>query len=558
MEELLKNKIKEALQALGIEDVLPALEFPAELSHGDFSTNVALVAAKNAKLSPKALAERIVDELGTIDGVEKIEVAGPGFINFILPRAYFSNTILGIDEMWGENSVHYGKKIVVEHSSPNLFKPFHIGHVMNNAIGESMVRLMRFSGAEVAAISYPSDVSLGIGKAVWVILNDGGVDKLRSIGGSVETLAYLGDCYVQGTKLYEENAEVAQAMKQITSDLYEKKKGEAYRVYEEAKEINLAYFKTITSRLGSTFDDFIFESEAGIEGTEIVRANTPAVFSESQGAFIYEGEKDNLHTRVFINKEGYPTYEAKDVGLLSLKFKKYNPALSIFVTDHEQEQYFKVVIAAAGKIKSEWKDKTVHVTHGRMTFKGKKMSSRLGGVPIAQTLVDSLFSEVAERAERLDAEKDWSSINAIGVASLKYSILRAGCGKNIDFDPEQSLSFEGDSGPYLQYSYVRAKSVLEKANSQHPTVSSQPEVLSQLERLLPRFPHVVLRAQREFEPHFVTTYLTELASAFNSWYANEKIIGGEHEAYKLALTRAFAQTMKNGLWLLGIAAPEKM
>jgi len=157
--------------------------------------------------------------------------------------------------------------------------------------------------------------------------------------------------------------------------------------------------------------------------------------------------------------------------------------------------------------------------------------------------------------------------DAVAVAAIKYSILRQGRGKNIIFDPEASLSFEGDSGPYLQYSYVRALSVLGKAEvgGENTTIYGStliaekvPELIHEFERLLPRFPDIVLRAAKEYEPHYITTYLTQLAGAFNSWYASEKIIGSDTQAYKIALTKAFAQTMKNGLWLLGIKTPDRM
>jgi arginyl-tRNA synthetase len=296
---------------------------------------------------------------------------------------------------------------------------------------------------------------------------------------------------------------------------------------------------------------------------KIIQDNTPEVFKQSEGAYIYEGEQDGLHTRVFINKEGYPTYEAKDVGLMSLKFKRYSPDLSIFVTDHEQTEYFKVVSAAAGKIHKEWSDKTVHRTHGRMSFKGQKMSSRLGGVPLAQTIVDTLYEEVAERTKNFNNELDFHQVNSIAVAALKFTILRATAGKNINFDPETSLSFEGDSGPYLQYTAVRANSILEKAKG----VQMSSDVIipdswetTNLERMIARFPDVVGEAISGWAPHHVVGYLVELGQLFNSWYATGKIIDETDisSPYKLALTEAFVKTMKNGLYLLGIEVPEKM
>src|SRR3989344_3291643 len=360
IKEKIKSLIKQALQELGFADFdnMPefTIEHPGSMAHGDYASNVAMVLAKATKTNPKDLAEKIVEALkrvlplakGEAGGglIEKIEVAGAGFNNF-----EFSN-------------LYKNEKILVEHSSPNLFKSFHIGHVMNNTIGESITRLARASGAEVAVISYPSDLSLGIAKAVYILLEDG-IEKLNTFKTDNEKLNYLGDCYVRGTKAYDD--EVVQVrVRQIVKILYESTPGPEMEAYKIGNEINLNYFKNIVMRLGTHFDNYIFESEAGVEGKEIVLQNTPNIFTKSDGAIIYEGEKEGLHTRVFINSDGFPTYEAKDIGLLSLKFKRYNPNLSIFITDHEQTNYFEVVVNAGGKINPIWQNKTVHRTHGRM------------------------------------------------------------------------------------------------------------------------------------------------------------------------------------------------
>ncbi len=262
-----------------------------------------------------------------------------------------------------------------------------------------------------------------------------------------------------------------------------------------------------------------------------------------------------MHTRVFINKDGYPTYEAKDVGLLSLKFSRYNPDLSIFVTDHEQSEYFKVVVSAAGKINKIWKDRTIHRTHGRMSFKGQKMSSRLGGVPIASTLIEAVAEEVKEKSRESTEEIR----NMIAISALKFTILKSMAGKNINFDPDTSLSFEGDSGPYLQYSTVRSGSVLQKADVSMEDCN-QVEIITDVEKYLARFPEVVENCIDLWEPHHMVGYLLDLAQAFNSWYGRVKIIDAENKdmPYNLAITRAFQITMKNGLYLLGIKSPEKM
>jgi arginyl-tRNA synthetase len=559
MEEKLKGLIKSVVK---IEDIDPKIEFPSDSKNGDFSTSIAMILAKKEGQKPLDLAQKIASEIEKIkpEYVSKVEAVHPGFINFFLSKEYFSNEIRNVLEQgqnYGKSELHKGKKILVEHSSPNLFKPFHIGHVMNNTIGESISRLAKFSGAEVTTISYPSDVSLGIGKALFILLDEG-KDKLDSLKTEKEKLDYLGDCYVRGTKAFEDDESIVERVKEITKVLYEKTPGEILDLYNKCKEINLSYFKGVTKRLGSNFEDFIFESEAGEEGERIVRENIGSVFEESEGAVIFRGEDRGLHTRVFINKEGFPTYEAKDIGLLFLKFERFSPDLSILITDNQQAPYYRVVLEASSEINKDWKEKTVHRTHGRMSFKGQKMSSRLGGVPLATDVLDVVLVEVKEKSSDLDNQTS----DTVAIASLKFSILKSMAGKDINFDPDTSLSFEGDSGPYLQYTAVRANSVLTKAKEaglEGEIIETNNEVID-LEKMISRFPKVVSLSIDEWAPHHVSTYLLNLSQTFNSWYASTKILDLENPnaRYNLALTLATRIVLTNGINILGIEVPEKM
>ncbi len=559
MEEKLKGLIKSVVK---IEDIDPKIEFPSDSKNGDFSTSIAMILAKKEGQKPLDLAQKIASEIEKIkpEYVSKVEAVHPGFINFFLSKEYFSNEIRNVLEQgqnYGKSELHKGKKILVEHSSPNLFKPFHVGHVMNNTIGESISRLAKFSGAEVTTISYPSDVSLGIGKALFILLDEG-KDKLDSLKTEKEKLDYLGDCYVRGTKAFEDDESIVERVKEITKVLYEKTPGEILDLYNKCKEINLSYFKGVTKRLGSNFEDFIFESEAGEEGERIVRENIGSVFEESEGAVIFRGEDRGLHTRVFINKEGFPTYEAKDIGLLFLKFERFSPDLSILITDNQQAPYYRVVLEASSEINKDWKEKTVHRTHGRMSFKGQKMSSRLGGVPLATDVLDVVLVEVKEKSSDLDNQTS----DTVAIASLKFSILKSMAGKDINFDPDTSLSFEGDSGPYLQYTAVRANSVLTKAKEaglEGEIIETNNEVID-LEKMISRFPKVVSLSIDEWAPHHVSTYLLNLSQTFNSWYASTKILDLENTeaGYNLALTLATRIVLTNGINILGIEVPEKM
>lgn len=559
--EKIKNLIEKTLNQDGIELVDFSIDHPTEISHGDYSTNVAMILAKKMKANPVSLAEELAKKIEKDEDVDRVTVAGQGFINFYLSSGFFTKAlqeVLTKADEFGKNKLHEGKKILVEHSSPNLFKPFHIGHVMNNAVGESITRLAEFSGTMPIKISYPSDVSLGIGKAVWSLLEGGAghLDSLESVG---EKLIYLGKCYADGTKAYEENPAIEKRVREITEIIYEKRESPEYEAYLKGREINLKYFEDITERLGSKFNDFIFESEAGEKGKEIVLKNVGKIFEESDGAIIYKGENDGLHTRVFINKEGYPTYEAKDIGLLFLKFEKYNPDISILVTDREQSEYYKVVLSAAGKINHHWKNKTIHRTHGRMSFKGEKMSSRLGNTPLAVDILDTVAEEVKNR---MTDSPNQERVDEISIAALKFTILKAMAGKNINFDPETSLSFEGDSGPYLQYTRARGNSILEKALNLGIQIEEikSPGNITEVEKYLYRFPEVVELSIKEWAPHHIAGYLLSLAQSFNSWYGSTKIVDIENvnASYNLAITKAVGQVIKNGLYLLGIKSPDRM
>ncbi|MDD3693978.1 MAG: arginine--tRNA ligase [Candidatus Pacebacteria bacterium] len=564
--EQIQKDLNKALEQLGFGSLVDIrVEHPRDMSHGDFATNIAMVLSKQLERPAFDIAKEIQEQLlkENIGYISDIHVAQPGFINITLSQDFFSKemgAILRNKETYGKNHSWKGKKILVEHSSPNLFKPFHIGHMMNNTIGEAIVRICKTSGADVTAISYPSDVSLGIGKAVWKLL-DYGVDTLDQYKTLPEKLKFLGRCYAEGTEALQNHPELESRIREITQDIYEHRDTEAYRAYLVGRDLNLEYFNSMTQQLGSTFDDFIFESEAGIIGKEIIEKNIPQIYSSSQGAVIYEGEKDGLHTRVFINADGNPTYETKDTGLLKLKFDRYHPDLSIFVTDHEQGPYFQVVVSAAGKINSEWKEKTVHKTHGRMKFKGEKMSSRLGNTPLVSDMIDTVIDELVEQNKSRELNRREQEIIAIG--ALKYTILRVQAGKDINFDPEKSLSFEGDSGPYLQYTYARSRSLLRRAEESQ--IISSEEVpysweTTDLERYLSRYPEVLEESFLSLQPHLVVNYVTELAQIFNTWYGQEKIIDTENKEspYKLVLVMATAEVIKNALGVLGIETLEKM
>jgi arginyl-tRNA synthetase len=575
METKIKNLIKDALKNLNIEvsDIL--LEHPEDLKNGDYSTNVALAIAKNIGEKPKHLAEKIAKELerlNTDKNIQKFEVAGAGFINFYLSRNFFSSTIEEIvnqGENVGKNDGLTGKKIMVEYTDPNPFKPFHIGHLMTNAIGESVARILEHSGADVSRANYQGDVGLHVAKAIYGLLKDVTLaDKNDTLS---EQASNIGRAYVLGAQVYEDNEFAKKEIDEINKKIYMRSDQEINDIYDWGYKVTMEAFEDLYKMLGTKFDFYFLESVMAGIGKEIVNNNLGKVFEESDGAIVFKAEKYNqenqpkLHTRVFVTSQGLPTYETKELGLTEEKFKTVPDAdLSIVVTANEQADYMRVVAKAISIINPEHEKKMLHITHGMMRFASGKMSSRKGNVVTGESLIRDTIALIREKIQDRDWDKtEKNKISEIvGVAAIKYSILRSKAGSDIIYNIEESVSTEGDSGPYLQYSYARAHSVLEKAKNENilPDFEIVPEEIFEIEKLLYKFPEIVLRAREEYEPHHIATYLIEVARAFNSFYGNNVIVSVQDKAssYKVSLTYAFSFVMKRGLHLLGMQAPEKM
>lgn len=572
MKERIEIIIKDALLALCVDAPGVTLEHPADISHGDYATNVALVYCKNAGISPREFAEKIVQKIreANVSDIKDIEIAGPGFINFFL------NDEVIRSENTKEKSLlstkYSGKNILVEHSSPNLFKPFHIGHLMNNIIGEFVTRAVTIGGANVTTISFPSDVSLGVAKAVYVLLEDKKEGRNALLYPDKEKVLAFGEAYRRGVAYFDEHPGEIEKVKEIARIIYDPASlSEIREFFDEAKKINTAYFIKIIKDLGSVINETIYESEAGARGEEIVKENLGEgkVFTKSEGAIIYipdEARKD-LHTQVFVNSEGHPTYEAKDLGLIDLKFIKFAPELSYFVTDTEQASHFRVVLDAASRLGDMWADrvsKSKHVPHGRMLFRGQKMSSRLGGVPLAMDVIsvveDEVIEKTGERTAHLNTEEKKKLVRDIALSALRIAVLRSKPGININFDPETSLSFEGDSGPYLLYTHARCASLLEKGLERGYKPVFKCVEVTNLERELAKYELVLIESVENLAPQKLVTYLFEVAQLFNSFYGNTQVLTEDKETseHYLAVVKRMKSILNEGLWVLGVSAPDKM
>lgn len=548
----IREKIAGTLGAEGIavqaEDI--HLEHTENFAHGDYASNAALVFAKQLGTNPRALAEKVAAGAREIEGVVRVEVAGPGFINFTLAPEVFADTVKSARTGWGENETLKGEEILMEYTSPNLFKPLHIGNLIGNIIGESISRLFEYSGANVKRINYPSDIGLPVAKCVW---------GLMKTGGDARDIAALGEAYRVGNAAYD--ADAKDEIDAINKALYADSDPKLTALREAGINTSRKHLDALCEKLGTTFDYVFFESDTGPIGKRLVEEH-PEIFERSDGAIVYKGEKVGLHTRVFVNSAGLPTYEAKDIGNFELKRTQYPEwDRSYIVVGNEQKEYLKVVFAAIREIFPDANEKTLaHIANGFLTLTTGKMSSREGNVITGESLIEDLIAVAHERASESRAEDTAQLAEEIAVAALKFQILKGGTSKDIVFDKEKALSVEGDSGPYLQYTHARTHAIMEKASEQKIKAKYDAAAApSDLVRLIYRFPEVVLHAQEELEPHIVANYLIAVASAFNSWYAKEQILDGtDAAAYKVALTDITRATLKNGLWLLGIPAPEKV
>jgi arginyl-tRNA synthetase len=552
----LEKQISQTVKNLYGVDKKVELSRP-EPRHGDYTTNVALQLAGKLNKSPKGIAQALVDKLNgeTKDTIKGITVAGPGFINLTLSDQALMRSL----EEKPPQSLN-GQVIVCEYSDPNPFKILHVGHVYTTVVGDAIANLLQNAGGQVHRVNYGGDVGLHVGKTMWAILKrlrGENPDKLADVPES-ERSAWLAEAYVEGNKAYEESEETKQQIVELNKRVYQlhankDKESNFAKIYWTCRTWSYEAFDAFYQRLGTKMERYYPESEVADEGLRLVNEQIGKVFEKSDGAVIFKGETHDLHTRVFINREGLPTYEAKEVGLIVRKHEDYNYDRSIVITANEQEQYMAVTLKAIEQFMPELAKATTYMPHGMVRLAGGKMSSRLGNIVTATEVLDM----TAEANKAMHGKDD--EIASIG--AIKYAFLKSRIGGDITYDPKESVSLEGNSGPYLQYAHARAKSILSKAGEISPRLPEDVK-LEESERTLAQklstFSEVIDAATNELMPHYVCTYLYELAQVFNRFYESAKVIGDERQDLRLSLVNIYADRLCQGLTMLGIAAPDKM
>ncbi|PIP17301.1 MAG: arginine--tRNA ligase [Candidatus Portnoybacteria bacterium CG23_combo_of_CG06-09_8_20_14_all_37_13] len=489
--------------------------------------------AKKLNNKPIEIAQVLAAE------IQGASAVGP-YLNFKIDYQKFSKELLGEiltnKEKYGQSNLGKKQKIILEFAHPNTHKAFHIGHLRNIITGESLARILENSGYKIIRANYQGDVGLHIAKCLYNLKSEKLKDKIK----------LLSQAYVAGNKAYEENEEAKKEIQELNQKIYQQDKS-IKKIYQQTRQWSLDYFDKIYKRLDTKFDRLYFESEVFEKGKKIVLQN-PNIFKKSEGAVIFEGEKYNLHNRVFINSKGQATYEAKDLALAELQLKEYNPDKIIHLVGPEQSEYFKVLFKALEFTLPTSKNREMHLPYGWVRLKKGKMSSRLGNVIAGEWLLD-------EVKKRLNNQEE------IAQAAIKYSILKTNRQKDMAFDIKKSINLFGDSGPYLQYTHARIKSILRKQKASQ--IKQTPELLEQEKNIILKlslFPDIIEQSVREYEPSIIAKYLFDLAQIFSNYYHQAPILKAEanKKFFRLNLIKAISIILKRGLCLLGITAPEKM
>ncbi len=565
------KQLEEALRASGVTG---AIEFtnPPKPEMGDFAF-ACFAVAKERQQSPVEVANELTEKIIRLEDykiIERVETIGP-YVNFFLSGSEIARIVMDeiarTGEKYGTHEIGKGKKYVIEFGCPNPLKAFHLGHLKNLITGESVVRVFENAGYEVTRVNYQGDVGMHVAKALWGIFD--WKDKFEAMRRESLQIRveFLGQAYAHGAARYEASDQGKEEVIAYNDIVYENSDESVMQVYREAREWSLEYFDEIYKRLGSRFDKLYFESDVFSRGRDIVQeAVVKEIFTQSQGAVIFEGSKYGLHDRVFLNSKGFPTYEAKDLALAEAHFKDWHPDKIIHVVGKEQTEYFKVVFKAMEFIIPESVGKEFHLVGGFLQLKGdQKMSSRTGNIVTGDELIEEVRERVAKVMAEAFHEKEVDQadvLEKVSIAALKYGMLKNNVSQDVAFDMEESLSTTGDSGPYLLYFVARINSILRKVGPAPKLI--MPETIAEEEKRLilklAEFGTVTREAMESYDPSKIAKYIFNLAQGFSDFYEACPVVQSEGatQAWRATLIKAVLQVAERGLYLLGIATVEKM
>ena len=572
---ILRNLLKDYSK----EDIRFLVEKPENESFGDYASNIALVLFKDKGLmindkfkTPMDLAKAISDKLNTSSLIpnpcSRVEAAPPGFINFFLSEKYLLSNLEKILEKkeYDSKPQDLSKKVVVEYSSPNIAKPFTVGHLRSTIIGSAIANLLQANGWKVYRDNHLGDWGTQFGKQIYAIKTWGDEKKIEKSENPVK------DLVARHRKFHEraaKNPELEEKAREWFKKL-EDGDSEARRLWKKCVDWSLKEFKTIYEKLGVEFTENnglgFGESFFEDKTTDVLQElQDKKLLTESEGAKLVFFPKDKYPPLMIMKKDGATLYATRDLATDKFRLEKYGKDVVIVnEVGVEQSLYFKQLYELEKMLGWVKDGQRIHIKHGHYRFKDEKMSTRKGNV----IWLTDVLEEAIRRAEKFGSEGK-KVAKEVGIGALKWNDLKRSSNLDIVFDWDEILNMQGDSGPYLQYTFARTQSVLRKAqttNNKQLTTNKKLEVGSQklaveemiLLRLTYRFREVIEEAGGKFAPNLLCNYLFDLAQKFNLFYQKHKILQSDQEEFRIKLTAAVGKIIQNGLALLGIDSPQKM
>lgn len=554
----MKTELIEIIQRLFGLEVDPVVSRP-ESKFGDFTSNIALQLAGRVQDNPRSVAEKIAAELQASGKYKDVSIAGPGFINVFIKDDALLSSIGKAPEK------HFdAQRIVFEYSCPNAFKELHTGHLYQTIFGDIAARLMLLGGANLQRTSFGGDVGLHVAKCLYGMVAELGgenPEKLNDVEANpFARSSWISGCYVKGAKAYEDDEAAKLAIDELNKTIYgfhadDDHESPLAKIYWTTRQWSYDYFDAFYELIDVEKMRYYPESQTAPVGMEVVKEQlAKGILKESDGAVVFEGdESKHLHTRVFVTSKGLPTYETKDIGVIWLEKQEYQFDHRFILTGNDQKEYMRVVFAAAEAFQPELVGTMTHMTNGTVKFAdGQKMSSRLGNVTRAIDVIDIVREKIKELVD------DPALVDEVTLGAIKYAFARYSLGGDIAFNIEETVSLTGNSGPYLQYAHARARRIIEKLSYEPGAVEKVEAEDQDLIRKLGEFTDVQSTAIRQLQPHVICNYLFELAQEFNRYYEKNRVIGDDNEAHRAGLVKLYADTLKNGLTILGINAPDAM
>lgn len=562
---------------------------PAFRSQGDFSL-VVFPLLKISRKSPEETAGMLGSELLKI--LPQAESFGvvKGYLNIKIAKSYWETFVeeTCLSDHYGICTSPKGKPVVVEYSSPNTNKPLHLGHIRNNLLGYSVAQLLRASGRNVVKVNLVNDRGIHICKSMLAWKLSGKNETPENTGKKGDKL--VGDYYVLFDKMYKEElaeltahgmtaeeAELASGMMQQARAMlvkWEARDEETLTLWNTMNGWVYEGFDVTYKRLGVDFDKIYYESQTYLLGKEIVEEGLSkgVLYRKDDGSVWIDLTTDGLDEKLLLRADGTSVYMTQDLGTAQLRANDFDPDNLVYVVGNEQNYHFDVLKLILKKLGRPWADSIYHLSYGMVELPEGKMKSREGTVVDADDLMDEMVVTARSMTEELGKIDDLNSPEAaelfriVGMGALKYFILKVDPRKNMLFNPNESIDFNGNTGPFIQYTYARIKSVLRKAGEEaeeHYTISV-PDLLAPETNLiinLYQFHDVVRQAAAEYSPAVMANYLYELAREYNVFYHELSILKEENadrKKLRLAVSALTATVIKNGMALLGIEVPERM